>query len=159
MTWDSVLSLVLSGAGLGASAVAAIKADGAKRAVSKILAKDETQVDRQTALDLSEILSEARDAAKARQQGASQLLQGKRNVAGDIQALQDAQDALATYVFSSDEKLTAKLRPAAKELTRALTAINTGGPRDGWADALGEIQGLIAEVELKQRYFKKQTIL
>ncbi len=86
-----------------------------------------------------------------RKKGASRLSSAGRDVSSDKRALELAQDALATSVFDSDRKLATKMRVAADQIKEALEAITKDKDRDGWADALGVLQGVIPDLERIQR--------
>lgn len=147
----SVVGLVLSAVGVVLSVWALHKADSAKKAVDRVIETNRDQVTRDHARDLLAKLTDARDAAMARRQGASRLSSAGRSTAGDVKALQIAQDALATATIGSDQGLVQNLRAAASELDRALKAIASNCNRDGWADALGVLQGVIPKIDVLQR--------
>lgn len=143
--------LLLSAAGVAISLWALFEADSAKKAVDKVIAKNSDQISRDDARGLLDKLTAARDAAMGRKKGASRLSSAGRAVSSDKRALELAQDALATSAFGSDQKLASRMRVAADQLKEALEAITKNKDRDGWADALGVLQGVIPELELLQR--------
>lgn len=146
-----VAGLVLSALGVGLSIVALIQAGRAKTAVTKAIARGVDQGLRDDARVLLSKLQDARDAAMGRKQGASRLSSAGRSVSGDLRALQIAQTGLATVVVQSDTRLELSFRNAASQLDDALAAINAAGSRDGWADALQVLHGIIPKVDVLQR--------
>jgi hypothetical protein len=143
--------LVLSAVGVGFSIMALIQAGRAKKAISKVIGKGEDQIARDDARALLAQIADARDATMARRQGASPLSSAGRSLEGDLQALQLAQNALATATVGSDRTLELSLRVAATEIEQALQAIASNSGRDGWADALGVLQGVIPKIDVLQR--------
>lgn len=137
--------------GDGLAIWALIQAGSAKRAVRHALEKSSDQVARDDARSLLANLTQAKDAAMGRRRGGSPLAIAGRSESNDVHRLQLAQDNLATSTISANKKLTVKLRQASTELTTALQAIASSGTRDGWADALGVLQGIIPEIEIVQR--------
>ncbi len=156
-TVDAV-GLLLSAAGVVVSLWALFKADSAKKAVDKAIAKNSDQISRDDARALLGKLTAARDAAMGRKKGASRLSSAGRDVSSDIRALELAQDALATSAFGSDKKLASRMRVASYELKEALEAITRNKDRDGWADALGVLQGVIPELDLLQRELGSKSL-
>lgn len=145
--WALVKGDILSAAGLALSVWALVKADSAMKAVDKVILKNNNQIMRDDARGLLDKLTGARDAAMGRKQGASGLSSAGRAISSDKRALELAQDALATATLGSDQLLTSRLRVAADELEKALVAINSPSGRDGWADALGVLQGVLPELK------------
>ena len=143
--------LLLSVAGVALSLWALFKADCAKKAVDKVIVKNIDQISRDDARGLLDKLAGARDAAMGRRRGASSASSAGRYLPSDIRALEVAQDALAIVTIGADQPLICKMRVAADELKTALEAIATNAHRDGWADALGVLQGVTPEVEAIQR--------
>lgn len=142
--------LVLSVAGLGLSIWAMLQAGGAKRAVSKVLARNNDQVTRDNARDLLIKLTTAKDAAMARRQGAPRSSTAGRVMATDLEVLQLAQDALATSTLGTGQSLAVDLQRAAVQLNSALQGLAGNSVRDEWADALGVLQGIIPKVDVLQ---------
>jgi hypothetical protein len=143
--------LILSALGVGLSLWALFKADSAEKAVSRVIAKNGEQSTRDVARDLMGHVNEARDAAMARKRGASRLASAGRTPAGDIQALQFAQNALATVSGDFDAKTIAIFRNSGRQLDDCLKTIDGSSSRDGWADALNTLQGVIPQIDLLQR--------
>ena len=146
-----VTGVLLSAAGVLLSVWALQKADSAMKAVDRVIGKNSDQMMRDDARRLLDKLTVARDAAMGRKRGASSLSSAGRPLANDKRALELAQDALATINFGPDRDLGSKMRVAADELKKALEAITSNPGRDGWADALGVLQGVIPEIEALQR--------
>ena len=142
--------LVLSVAGLGLSIWAMLQAGGAKRVVSKVLARNNDQVTRDNARDLLIKLTTAKDAAMARRQGAPRSSTAGRVMATDLEVLQLAQDALATSTLGTGQSLAVDLQRAAVQLNSALQGLAGNSVRDEWADALGVLQGIIPKVDVLQ---------
>lgn len=151
------VELGLSIGGLALSIYALVQAESAKKAVSKVIAKEVDQGARDDARELMQRLNEAREAAMARRQGAHRSSSAGRSQAADMKALQLAQDALATTNLG-DKLLTLALRAAADELNQALAEINANGGRDGWADALGTLQGVIPKVDVLHRELSTKAL-
>lgn len=128
-----------------------VQAGGAKKAVTAVLAKFGEQVTRDDARELLSALNDAREASIARRSKASRTATTGRNINSDIQALQRAQDALATTTLDTDKRLEQRLRIAAAELDMALRNIAENSTRDGWADAVGVLQGITPVVDVHQR--------
>ncbi|KAB0459777.1 hypothetical protein [Agrobacterium radiobacter] len=142
--------LVLSAIGIGLSIWALVMADGAKKAVKKVVEKNNDLASRDDARDLLNTLSSARDASLARRSSASRIATAGRNLNGDIHTLRVAQDALATVTLGTNEALVEDLRVAASELERALSTVESGS-HEGWAAALAVIQGVTPKVDVLQR--------
>lgn len=143
-------NLGLSVTGLGLAIWALIQAGGARRAVSKALSKNSDQVARDNARDLLTKLTVAKDAAMARRQSAPRSSTAGRVAAADLTALQVAQDALATSTLGSGQPLALDLQRAANQLNSSLQGIAGNSVRDEWADALGELQGIIPKIDVLQ---------
>lgn len=150
--------LLLSVAGVGLSVWALVKADSANKAVDKVIVKSNDQIARDDARGLLDKLTSAKDAAIGRKQGASSLSSAGRTIPRDKMALELAQDALSTATVGSNQQLAARIRAASGELTNALEAISSNSGRDGWADALGVLQGVIPEIEVLQRELGKTSL-
>lgn len=150
--------LLLSVAGVVLSIVALVQAGRAKAAVTRAIARGVDQGMRDDARVLLLKLHDARDAALGRKQGASRLSSAGRSISGDIKALQLAQTSLATVVVQSDSRLELNLRTVASQLDEALVTINAAGDRDGWADALLVLHGIIPKVDVLQRGLGSKAI-
>lgn len=142
---------ILSAIGVGLSIFAVVQAGRAENAVNQVIQKSSEQLSRDDARKLLVKLNDARDAALARRGKAPKFATSGRSAANDLRALQLAQDALATTALSADAALEQGLRVASTELDRALKEIHAKGDRDGWADALGVLQGVIPKVDAHQR--------
>lgn len=149
--WWEVTGWAMTAGGFGLSIFALCVADGAKKAVTKALRKGDEQDNRDDARGLLTKLNAAKGAAMARRGGAKAILAKGRSLPNDIQALTDAQDACATVNLPGDDDLTEALRRASTQLTEAIDVIHGKGDRDGWADALGELQGVVPRVDAYQR--------
>lgn len=138
--------------GLALSIWAMCKADGAKRAVAKVLTKNSDQAARDNARDLLAKLKRAKDGAMARRQHAPRSAIAGRvpTAAEDLAALQQAQDALATSTLGHGQQLALDLKRAADQLNSNLQKLAENSDRDEWADALGVIQGIVPKLELLQ---------
>lgn len=143
--------LVLSAIGVGLSIWALAKAESAKQAVSRVIQKSGDQTARDDARRLLAVISDAREAAMAHRRDAPLLASAGRVKDNDVQALQKAQDALATLNVTENKLVIKTLRRAAAELDKALQEINANGARDGWADALAVLQGVTSQVDSLQR--------
>jgi hypothetical protein len=143
--------LILSAVGVALSCWALMKADSAEKAVAKVIGRAGDQKARDDARELLMLISAARDAAMSNRRGAPQLASAGRVRDNDIQAIQKAQDALATLNVTDDQQVTKKLRRSGLELNKALQEINGDGVRDGWADALAVLQGVTPQVDVLQR--------
>lgn len=143
--------LILSAIGVLLSVWALAKANSAKVAVNKVIEKNSDQFARDAARNLLAKLTDARDAAMAQRRGASRLSSAGRHPDSDHKAIELAQDALATVTIDSSQQLVARMRTAATELNQALQTIASNSGRDGWADALGVLQGIIPEVDALQQ--------
>jgi len=143
--------LVLSAAGVALSVYALVQADGAKKAVEKVIGKAGEQRARDDARELLAVITAARDAAMDNRRSAPPMASAGRVKDKDVQAIQKAQDALATTNVTEDSQMVAELRRAARELDKALQEINADAERDGWADALAVLQGVTPLVDALQR--------
>lgn len=142
--------LGLSVAGLVLSIWAMLQAGGAKRAVSKVLAKNSDQVARDRARELLTKLTTAKDAAMARRRSAPRSSTAGRVATADLAALQLAQDALATSTLGTGQPLALDLQRAANQLNSNLQGLAGNSPRDEWSDALGVLQGIIPKIDVLQ---------
>jgi hypothetical protein len=142
--------LSLSVAGLVLSIWAMLQAGGAKRAVSKVLAKNNDQVARDNARDLLSKLTTAKDAAMARRRSAPHSSTAGRVAAADLAALQLAQDALATSTLGTGQPFALDLQRAANQLNSCLQGLAGNSARDEWADALGVLQGIYPKIDVLQ---------
>lgn len=149
-SWWAVTDKIVTIGGFCLSLFALFVADGAKKAVSKVLDKRNVQGNRDQARDLLVSLNGAKSAALARRDSDKQSLRA-RSLPPDKRALTLAQDACATAVFADDQKLTEALQLTAEHLNGAIDAINGTGDRNGWADALGLLQSLIPKVDSYQK--------
>lgn len=143
--------LVLSAVGVGLSVWALVKADGAAKAVAKVIGKAGDQKARDDARELLMLINAAREAAMSNRRGAPPLASAGRVRDNDVQSIQKAQDALATLNVTEDQQVIKKLRRGGQELNKALHEINGSGERDGWADALAVLQGVTPSVDALQR--------
>lgn len=150
--------LVLSGVGVGLSVWALAKADGAEKAVAKVIGKAGDQKARDDARELLALINVARDAAMANRRDASQIAATGRVRDKDVGAIEKVQDALATLNVTDDPLITRKLRRAGVELNKALQEINANDRRDGWADALAVLQGVTSPVDALQRGLGSQAL-
>lgn len=146
-----LVGLSLSVVGIALSIISLVKADGAAKAVERVIVKNSDQIALENARSLLEKLKTARDAAIGRKQGASEISALGRTIEEDKRKLELAQDALATVAFGTNEKLVANMRLAAKGLKSAQADITRNSRKDGWAAALGTLQGVIPELELWQQ--------
>lgn len=147
-----VAGLVVSVVGAVLSIFALVQAKRASTAVAEVIGKSHVQAARDEARALLALVTDAREAAMAWRRNASRLSSAGRSSARDLLALQQAQNALATTTIgSTDAGLTVTLRTAAAQIDQALVAIGLKGERDGWADALGVLQGVTPTIDLLQR--------
>lgn len=149
--WWAVSSYVMTVVGLGLSIWALFQADGAKKAVQKVLEKGSEQDSRDDARDLLAKLNNAKSAAMAWRGGAKPILATGRSLPDDMLALATAQDACATANLPGDRDLTTALQRASVQLIEAIDIINREGDRDGWADAQVALQGVVPRVDGYQR--------
>jgi hypothetical protein len=126
---------------------ALFKARGARQAVDKVIEKNDNQTTRDKAQAIKAQLATAKNAAMGRKRGASAQSSAGRALSDDKQAVNLAQDALATVSFSTNMKLAERMHMAATELNSAIDLINRGD-QDGWAQALTTLQGVIPELDL-----------
>lgn len=150
--------LLLSATGVALSAFALRKAASAAKAVSEVLKRADDQFARDGARDLLMILNSAREAATARRHGAPRPSSIGRSAAADRKALEAAQHSLATTTITDETKTLEVLRAAAAELDQALQNISSNSDRDGWADAVPVLQGVIPDIERLQRALLVKSI-
>jgi hypothetical protein len=154
----TVGGFVLSAIGVAFSVYALCQADGAKRAVARALNKGDEQVTRDDSRDLLNKLNAAKGAALARGGRSSRGAIVGRNINKDVEALKQAQDGLAMTVISTDALLEQDLRVASQQLLDAINNIQAAAQRDGWADALGVLQGITPKVNTHQRQLGSNAI-
>lgn len=130
---------------------AVITAGSAKKAVNKVIEKSAEQVVRDDTRDLLTKLNVAREVALARRGNARGAAVAGRSLANDFATLKQAQDALAITTLNTDIPLEQGLRLASTQIEVAVKAIEDKNGRDGWADALGVLQGVIPKVNTHQR--------
>jgi len=151
MDFVGVGGFVLSVVGTGVSIWSLIVAGGAKKAVADVLEKRDDQVVRDDSRELLNKLNAAREAALIRRGNARGAALAGRSAQDDLAALKQAQDALAITAVSTDLRLEQGLRLASTQLDAAVKEIEGKTGRDGWADALGVLQGVIPKVNTHQR--------
>jgi hypothetical protein len=153
-----LIGLSLTVLGFFVSIASYVKSEGAEKAVARMIVKTSDQIALETARNVLEKLKAARDAAMGRKRGASEISAFGRNIEDDKHKLALGQDALATVAFSANERLTARMRVAAKELTVAQEKISQNTKEDGWSMALTTLQGVIPELDLWQQELGSKTL-
>jgi hypothetical protein len=154
------LSLLVSAAGLVVSIWALYKAQNAKQAVDRAIAKGADQEVRDKVRDLLAVLMEAKKAAMGHRAGASRASSAGRVYSRDLQSLEIAQDFVrTTLVAGSDQRLQSALDATANELATSIRSITTtSAERDGWSDAHSALQLIIPRLEKLESELKVKAI-